>query len=190
VTGAEKRKLAARISASEDHREISGQLGRAPADLTALEVVAVRHLLADGQEVLAVAAMLDSHHVFSHYETSRPAANEPASYAFVYNVDDPATGHLVAASAAGRAIRRSQEPANLPADAALAYSWCPYCFSPCNPSCCGVNWTAASYCCAVCRGVCGFWPACYPCLLAWCLFCVWRNCTWCNTQCCWNGCTG
>jgi hypothetical protein len=187
VTGAVRDALVAKVNSSRDFHEVFGQLKRKVVDLNQLQPQAVRSVLEDGTEFTGVAALIDDEHVLVHYELAKAPASGPRSHAFIFVKSGEKSADLVAASADGREMRRSSEPANLPSNAALADGGCPWCQYPCGPVCCSYNWWGLADCCGPCALGCIFggpW-GCVACILLWCGWCIARNCnSWC-TNCCW-----
>ena len=182
--GKAKADLLAKVADSPDVQEVLRQLNRTgPLDLTGVETHAVRSEFAGGNIVIAVTAVLDEQHVLAHYSSSGPADPGSPSHAFVHQVTADRKSEVVAASANGRQMVRSAEPATVPAGSALAASSCPWCYYGCGQSCCGYDWWGILECCVACSV---FWecPPCFlGCALAWCGACVWFHCWHCQNCC-------
>ncbi len=185
ISGHQKADLLAQLSNSDDVGEVLGQLSRSrQIDLSTLQHHAVRSQFEDGTQVIAVSAVLDDQHVMVHYRGSGPGVSGHPSHSFVYRLTGEHSADLVAASANGRKMQRSQEPTNLPANAALASGGCPWCQYPCGSSCCSYDWWGILECCVWCSGFAGCPPCLLACALAWCGACVWFHCRHCP-NCCW-----
>ncbi len=186
IKGADLDKLVARASSSADVHEVFGQLKKDGVDMKSLQHVAVHNVLEDGTEFTAIAAPMDDEHVVVHYELAKAPRSGPRSHAFVFVKSGETTVDLIAASADGKAMHQSADPANLPANAALADGGCPWCEYPCGYVCCSYNWSGLVQCCGPCALACIFGGAlgCVVCVLAWCGICIAYNCNWWCTNCC------
>jgi hypothetical protein len=187
ITGAEHDAVVARVSSSRDFDEVFGQLKRKVIDLKGLQPMAVRTVLEDGTEFTGVAASIDEKHVAVHYELAVAPSAGPRSHAFVFALTSDKSAEMIAASADGKKMRRSNDPEHLAPNTALADGGCPWCEYPCGPVCCGYNWWGLADCCgAPCAIACIFGSpvACVACIFLLCAYCIARNCnSWC-TNCC------
>jgi hypothetical protein len=183
IVGTDAQTLLGRLSSSPDVHEVLGQLAMKPVDLQALGAKAVRSDMEDGTVVVAASAVLpDQEHVLVHYQSGARGGAAARTNAFIYHVTADRKADLVAGSADGRQMRRSQDPANLPANAALA-SGCPSCYYACGQVCCSYDWWGILECCVACAL---FWecPPCFlSCALIWCGACVWNHCGKCANCC-------
>jgi hypothetical protein len=165
---------------------VFGQLKKDGVDMKSLQHVAVRNVLEDTSEFTAIAAPIDDQHVVVYYELAKAPASGPRSHAFVFVKSGETTVDLIAASADGKAMHRSTDPASLPANTALADGGCPWCEYPCGYVCCSYNWSGLVQCCGPCVFMCLFGGplGCVACVLVWCGICIAYNCNrWC-TNCC------
>lgn len=186
ITGGDHDALVARVSSARDFREVFGQLKRKTVDFNEVQHQAVRTVLEDGSEFTAIAGMVDNQHVVVHYELAKAPVSGPRSYAFILVMTSETSAEMIAASADGHKMRRSDDPANLPSNAALADGGCPWCEYPCGPVCCGYDWKELFLCCGPCAGACLFGGpgGCIFCVLVWCGVCIAASCNrWC-TNCC------
>jgi hypothetical protein len=186
ITGTAREALVVRVNSSRDFHEVFGQLKRDVAELKSLQPQAVRTVLEDGTEFTGTAAVIDDEHVVVHYELATAPRSGPRSHAFIYVKSGETSVDLIAASADGRAMHQSTEPANLPSNAALADGGCPWCQYPCGYVCCSYNWSGLVQCCGPCVLACLFGGplGCVACVLVWCGICIAYNCNrWC-TNCC------
>ena len=186
IIGAARDARVAKVNSSRDFHEVFGQLKRRTADLNGLQPLAVRTVLEDGTEFTAVAASIDGEHAVVHYELAKEPASGPRSYSFILAKTGETSADMVAASADGHKMRRSDDPTNLPSNAALADGGCPWCEYPCGPVCCSYNWGGLLQCCGPCAMACIFGGpgGCIVCVLVWCGICIAANCNrWC-TNCC------
>jgi hypothetical protein len=186
IAGVERDALVTKVHSSRDYQEVFDQLKRNTADLHALQPQTVRTVLEDGTEFTATTALIDDEHVVVHYELAKEPATGPRSYSFILVKSGETSADMVAASADGHKMRRSDDPASLPSNAALADGGCPWCEYPCGPVCCSYNWSGLVQCCGPCALACIFggpW-GCVACIFAWCGICIAYNCNrWC-TNCC------
>ncbi|HXN02562.1 MAG TPA: hypothetical protein VN973_11835 [Candidatus Dormibacteraeota bacterium] len=177
IVGRDADALLTSVSNSPDVREVLRQASIGKVDLAALKPHAVRTVLEDGQIVVAVSAVLpDQEHVIVHYQHG----SGPQTNAFIYKATADHKANLVAASAAGRPVRRPAETSDS-SNTVLA-AGCPSCTHPCT-QCCGYDLWGILECCIWCSAFFECPPCFLACALSWCSGCVWFHCYHC-TSCC------